>query len=736
MSISIGAIPRLFLCLFIVGAWSTFRLSAQSPDARTSRHSEWKPLLVEFCRLVGEDAVSELEEAVSAANDRLKNHVIKVMRYRLQQSSGIDALRQRLSEVGWEFNGLELYVTAENRESVDDNDLQVLNMLPFVPRLDLSGIKVTDRGLERLAETPIRELVLTGTNISDEGIKRFVEKVRNQKANVSKRELEAAGLGIFGRHGFYGGTGLESVELGETKIGDQSVVYLSELNDLRAVILSGTNITDACFRSLAKVADLEILDVSRTSIGDEGVIQLSKLKRLRSLQLSDTNVTDESLPFLGKMVHLETLHLSGTATTERGLHHLAKLPNLDRLTLPELPPGENADDLRAKHLPRFFPWRASRNKSLYLGWDHWRALPKVEARERIRDLQRVAISMKERMMVVAFTPSYFEDRLKVLAIDFQTGNSKELTFGQGKELAYSCPIALSRDAELLATGAKRSTARKMVDEGGYEIQRVLRTVPIEQSKPEQVTIWRIPKVESEQVAPVHTIVAPWPVAKLAFSPNGAHLLVVSRMEAEPTDVLFAVVDVVTGELKPRKIATGELEPINQLLSMDSMALSPNGRTVAFSNRHGVGVVDTKRGEVDYLFHEAKAFYSGGPQYSSRGPHRHEFSLDGRWLLSTVNVLNVPDWEINRVLIYDRQSRRLTAQIIGRLEAVSDDGATIVTSEVNTISLWHLSDGVPVQFGFTQRVGNPVLSHDGRSLFSHTGPGGKARLGVWDLRNPK
>ncbi len=301
--------------------------------------------------------------------------------------------------------------------------------------------------------------------------------------------------------------------------------------------------------------------------------------------------------------------------------------------------------------------------------------------------------------------------------------------------------------ELLATGAERlphkgrRTVPFLGDPGGNL------KVSVENTKPERVTIWQLTLDSTAQATPLRSFEAPWPIANLAFSSDGSKLLVSSRIQAEKTQLFLAVADVATGDLKSKEIRTTAGPPVNDGLSTQSMALSPNGRVVAMSNSHGFGLVDLESGEVDYFgdtrphrtYYRLPGYIWGRliVDYPNYPYPRHYFSSDGRWLLSSVKVQEVRDSDSERVLIYDLRSRRLTAQIIGRLGAVSGDDTTLATSGGgrNQVTLWRLQDGVPEQFGMIQGLGKPhVLSEDGKTLVI-TGAGPGSQFTLWDLTEP-
>jgi RNA polymerase sigma factor (sigma-70 family) len=152
-------------------------------------------------------------------------------------------------------------------------------------------------------------------------------------------------------------SGLLSLELGDTTIGDDAILQIKQLQSLRAIDLHRSQITDRSLELLASLSGLETLDLYQTAITDRGVAHLAGLKNLRSLGISHTNttnvalehiakledlehlafdairVTDSGLAYLGGLKKLKSIRASGNRFSDAGLAHLAKLPALEDLSV-------------------------------------------------------------------------------------------------------------------------------------------------------------------------------------------------------------------------------------------------------------------------------------------------------------------------------------------------------------------------------------------------------------------
>ena len=103
-------------------------------------------------------------------------------------------------------------------------------------------------------------------------------------------------------------------------------------DDVRAVSLSGTQVTDAGLAHLQGLTRLRWLDLSGTRVTDVGLAQLHGLTGLQELNLDSTQITDAGLAHLQGLMGLRWLDLSGTQVTDVGMSHLQGLASLRRLS--------------------------------------------------------------------------------------------------------------------------------------------------------------------------------------------------------------------------------------------------------------------------------------------------------------------------------------------------------------------------------------------------------------------
>ena len=112
--------------------------------------------------------------------------------------------------------------------------------------------------------------------------------------------------------------------------------HLNSLTNLKVVVLSRTEVTDAGLEHLAGLENLQGLDLSDAGFTDAGLEHLSTLTNLKQLRLVRAQITDSGLKHLTALTHLEGLDLSGTYVTNAALESLTQLTALHTLALASL----------------------------------------------------------------------------------------------------------------------------------------------------------------------------------------------------------------------------------------------------------------------------------------------------------------------------------------------------------------------------------------------------------------
>jgi hypothetical protein len=117
---------------------------------------------------------------------------------------------------------------------------------------------------------------------------------------------------------------------GVSKCDDAKVESILPLKEnVVALDLGRTIITDAALKSIGQLPRLVTLDLRQTKVGDAGLESLTRLSNLHTLNLYGTQVTDEGLKHLAKIKSLKNIYLWQSKATKVGVKQLvAALPGV------------------------------------------------------------------------------------------------------------------------------------------------------------------------------------------------------------------------------------------------------------------------------------------------------------------------------------------------------------------------------------------------------------------------
>jgi Leucine-rich repeat (LRR) protein len=165
----------------------------------------------------------------------------------------------------------KVYLTST---SATDSTLALLGSWRELSVLDLSGAKISDRGLPHIENlTGLETLYLSFTGIRGEGLE---------------------SLGKLGR--------LQVLDLSKTQVADGALAHLQGLKSLQTLSLVDDPITDDGLKHLAALANMRRLDLTGTQITDAGLVHLKSLSRLEHLDLHGTSVTKAGVAELHRAI--------------------------------------------------------------------------------------------------------------------------------------------------------------------------------------------------------------------------------------------------------------------------------------------------------------------------------------------------------------------------------------------------------------------------------------------------
>ena len=180
------------------------------------------------------------------------------------------------------------------------DDLAVLQSLPELDTLVLSGTNVTDSHLRHIVDLPnLRDLRLCRTQVSDSGVGLLRKTQR-----------------------------LTRLSLSGTAITDDGLKHLKSLRRLRELDLSNTGVTDLGMQYVSCALELQVLNLSGTNITDSGVAQLRRLKELRHLDVSYTKLTERAVTYLREFDQLHELMMSGVSVNNTAFDRLTQMTTL------------------------------------------------------------------------------------------------------------------------------------------------------------------------------------------------------------------------------------------------------------------------------------------------------------------------------------------------------------------------------------------------------------------------
>ncbi len=222
-----------------------------------------------------------------------------------------------IASTGGAVRGTARSVEVDLRSSwVTDSDLPQLAKMADLAVLDLSGTRISDRGLRALrGAAGITELNLEfAEQITDEGTSALrgwkkLKRLNLRGTKITDNTLEA--LATIQT--------LEALDIGYAQLTDAGLDYLTTLGNLREVRLGGNKLTDTALQFLRQMPRVTLVDVEGSQRTDSG--------------LWNVLLGEQGLDAIASVPALRELRVGGTAIGVSGLRKLAGMPALERLGL-------------------------------------------------------------------------------------------------------------------------------------------------------------------------------------------------------------------------------------------------------------------------------------------------------------------------------------------------------------------------------------------------------------------
>ncbi len=238
---------------------------------------------------------------------------------------------------------------------------EYLKGLTDLEELDLSGTRITGRGIEHLKNLKsLRSLNLLGAQVPDESMDILAGMKSLEVLNLYRTLVTNSGLAslhslknltdVDVRYSRVTNNGVEALRAalpeikvrfdgaalsktpreGAAKPADSSPQAIAKWvrlmggsadlvdGQLTSVNLASTSLSDAQLAFLENLHDLQKLDIQVTQVSDLGLNSVQRLTGLRELNLSNTTVSSTGLAKLAALSHLETLNVAGTLVDGTG----------------------------------------------------------------------------------------------------------------------------------------------------------------------------------------------------------------------------------------------------------------------------------------------------------------------------------------------------------------------------------------------------------------------------------
>lgn len=213
-------------------------------------------------------------------------------------------------------------------EQVHDEGHQFLSRMPELARLNLRLGTFGQRTSQALGELrKLKTLSVESTRIKYNVFSVLTDSIEGLNVS-SDHEIDPEWLSVLPR------TSLRQLQLSSaSRVGDQGVREISEIQSLIGLSLPNSNITSAGARHISALKRLEHLSISDNPIGDVGAEAISEISSLTRLELRGCGVGPRGAKALSKLVNLRSLILERNRISDDGLSSFRGFPRIEHLDL-------------------------------------------------------------------------------------------------------------------------------------------------------------------------------------------------------------------------------------------------------------------------------------------------------------------------------------------------------------------------------------------------------------------
>lgn len=216
---------------------------------------------------------------------------------------------------------------------IGDDASAHLSKIRTLETLFVAKTNVGDAFVEKISVLPnLAELSLSYTSVTPLGLKPLTHTTSLKRLSVRGcSKIDDSTADVFAQI-----PGLQELDVGKTAVGDEFLRKLSQKPNLKLtnISLAGTQVTQKCIASLAKIKSLTglFLDDEHNGILDVAGLQHLPLTMI-SLRTCPITASSPIVQQLSKFPKLRTLRLDRTAIQDSDLLTLAKMPKLKTLEI-------------------------------------------------------------------------------------------------------------------------------------------------------------------------------------------------------------------------------------------------------------------------------------------------------------------------------------------------------------------------------------------------------------------
>lgn len=165
-----------------------------------------------------------------------------------------------------------------------------------------------------------------GHNLTDDQLTRLASSKRLRALSIWTTSVSDAGWKSLAEL-----PNLQDVTLREVQSAGPCLAALGSAKELRKLTFSGDDLSGDLFGPLAGLEHLEELDLSGVSLAEPGYGPLASLTRLARLNLYTSDIDDAGVAHLARLPNLKWLDIGYTPVSDEGLLALASVASLEEL---------------------------------------------------------------------------------------------------------------------------------------------------------------------------------------------------------------------------------------------------------------------------------------------------------------------------------------------------------------------------------------------------------------------